>query len=185
MKTKPSTEYILLGSLMDGPKHGYEIRQFMNESLDSTWFVGTSQLYLSLKKLELSGLLRSSLKHQKTRPSKRIFSLTSAGRSAFMDWLNQPVKHVRDFRFEFLAKLFFFKHLSLTGGEKLIKFQVQRFEKLKINLKQKILAEPNPYNRLVFGFKLATAETRKEWLLNRAIPFINDLASIQKAEKND
>ena len=112
MKTKPSTDYILLGSLMDGPKHGYEIRQFMNETLDSTWFVGTSQLYLLLKKLEHAGLLRSSLKHQTTRPSKRIYCLTTEGQAAFTSWLYEPIEHVRDFRFEFLAKLFFFNRLA-------------------------------------------------------------------------
>ena len=182
MKTKPSTEYILLGSLMDGPKHGYEIRQFMDETLEATWFVGTSQLYLLLKKLEQSGLLKSSLRHQKSRPSKRIFSLTPLGQSTFAQWLNQPIKHVRDFRFEFLAKLFFFFHLSLKGGEKLIHSQIQEFERFQKSLREKIETESRHYMRLVVGFKLATAEARKNWLLKQAIPFIN---SIQKTKKSD
>ena len=175
MKTKPATEYVLLGSLMDRPKHGYEIRHFMNETLDSTWFVGTSQLYLLLKKLEHSGLLSSSVKHQTTRPSKRIFSLTAEGQSKFMKWLYQPIEHVRDFRFEFLAKLFFFNQLYLKGGEKLIDSQIKTFENIRQGLKQKMMAENNPYNRLIFGFKLSTAEARKEWLIKEARPFIKGL----------
>jgi DNA-binding PadR family transcriptional regulator len=175
MKTKPSTEYILLGALMDGPKHGYEIRQFMDETLEATWFVGTSQLYLLLKKLEQSDLLKSSLRHQKSRPSKRIFSLTPQGKTAFTRWLNRPIEHVRDFRFEFLAKLFFFSHLSLKGGEKLIHSQIQEFEKFQKSLREKIGTENNRYGRLVVGFKLSTAEARKDWLLKQAKPFINSI----------
>ncbi|MBW2616231.1 MAG: PadR family transcriptional regulator, partial [Deltaproteobacteria bacterium] len=59
MKTKPSTEYALLGALMSGSKHGYEILQFINTALGSTWYVGTSPLYVLLKRLERDGLLHS------------------------------------------------------------------------------------------------------------------------------
>jgi len=172
MKTKPSTEFVLLGSLMDGAKHGYEIRQFMSEALDPTWFVGTSQLYLLLKKLEKSGLLESSLKPQSTRPAKRIYGVTPEGRAAFMHWLDQPIGHMRNFRFEFLAKLFFLHHLSLAGGERLIRSQVKIFEKLQQSLKEKIKAEDDAYNRLVFDFKLSTTKARREWLLKQAKPFV-------------
>jgi DNA-binding PadR family transcriptional regulator len=172
MKTKPSTEYVLLGSLMDGAKHGYEIRQFMSGALDPTWFVGTSQLYLLLKRLEKSGLLNSSLKRQNTRPSKRIYRVTAKGREIFLTWLSQPVVHMRNFRFEFLAKLFFFYHLALDGGDKLIQAQVQNFETLQQNLKEKIKAEDDSYNQLVLDFKLSTTKARRTWLLKQATPFM-------------
>jgi len=175
MKTKPSTEFVLLGALMDGPKHGYEIRQFMDGSLDSTWFVGTSQLYLLLKKLEESGLFQSRRKQQETRPTKRVFFLTDEGRKVFLNWLYKPIDHMRDFRIEFLAKLFFFNHLSLEGGDRLIDLQVQRFEKLQESIKQKMESEENSYTQLVFGFKLATAKSRIQWLLKQAKPFMKKI----------
>ena len=172
MKTKPSIEFVLLGSLMDGSKHGYEIRQFMSDTLDPTWFVGTSQLYLLLKRLEKSGLLESSLKRQRSRPAKRIYRVTPEGRAVFLDWLNQPIEYMRNFRFEFLAKLFFFHHLLLEGGERLIHSQVKNFEILQQRLKKKIKAENDPYTRLVFDFKLSTTKARRDWLLKQAKPFI-------------
>jgi len=33
MKDKPATEYALLGSLMSGPRHGYEILQFLETGI--------------------------------------------------------------------------------------------------------------------------------------------------------
>ena len=125
MPTRPSTEYILLGTLMSGPRHGYEIMRFINTAFESIWHVGTSQLYALLKRLEWEGLVISSLKTQEDRPSKRVFFLSRAGEKSFLVWLNCPTESVRDLRTEFLAKLFFFKHLCLNGGDNLLTMQLK------------------------------------------------------------
>ncbi|NQT55737.1 MAG: PadR family transcriptional regulator [Desulfobacteraceae bacterium] len=175
MKTKPSTEYALLGALMTGPKHGYEIMQFLGTAFGSTWHVGTSQLYALLRRLEGDNLLGSKLKTQDTRPSKRIFSLTAEGEKLFLAWLQAPTEHVRDLRIEFLAKLFFFNRLSLKGGRELIKAQIQVLEQIRERIKQRQKKEKDTFNRLVFGFKIATVEAWLEWLLKQAKPFINEV----------
>jgi len=172
MKIRLATEHALLGSLMFGPKHGYEILQFLDSGLGSTWSVGTSQLYTLLKRLERNGLLQSSLKTQESRPSKRVFSLTPAGKNAFLDWLHSTTENVRDLRIEFLAKLFFFHRLSLDGGDKLINAQVRILEKNKESLQQRDETEEDPYKRLVIDFKMATLETWLDWLIEQAEPFI-------------
>ncbi len=174
MKTKPSTEYALLGALMSGPKHGYEIMQFLSTAFGSTWHVGTSQLYTLLKRLEGDNLLVSSVETQDTRPSKRIFSLNAEGKKLFLDWLHSPTEHVRDLRIEFLAKLFFFHRLSLRGGRELISTQIQGLEQIRERIKQRQKKEKDPFNRLVFGFKIATVEAWLEWLVKQAKPFIEN-----------
>ena len=40
------------------------------------------------------------------RPRKML-RLTPRGREAFAEWVRNPVEHGRDFRLEFLAKLYF------------------------------------------------------------------------------
>ena len=175
VKTKRSTEYAILGALMTGPKHGYEIMHFLGTALGSTWHIGTSQLYALLKKLEQSGLLGSKLKTQDTRPSKRIFSVTPAGKKRFLGWLQIPTEHVRDLRIEFLAKLFFFDRLSLKGGAQLIKAQTQVLEQIRERIKQREEKEKDPFNRLVFGSKIATVEAWLQWLIKQAKPFINEV----------
>lgn len=172
MKTKPFTEYALLGALMSGPKHGYEILQFLGVALGSTWHVGTSQLYVLLKRLEGDGLLTSSVELQDSLPSKRIFSLTPAGRDAFEEWLHSPTEHVRDLRIEFLAKLFFFNRLSLEGGSELIRAQVQALEKVREGMDQRQKREKDPFKKLTIGFRMATIEAWLQWLDNEATPFI-------------
>ncbi|OPX38658.1 MAG: hypothetical protein B1H11_04275 [Desulfobacteraceae bacterium 4484_190.1] len=175
MKTKPSTEYALLGALMAGAKHGYEIMQFIETAMGHTWYVGASQLYVLLKKLEQDGFLRSSMETQGTRPPKRVFSLRQAGKKSFLDWLHSPTQHVRDLRIEFLAKLFFFNRLSLKGGRDLVLAQIQVLEQTKERIEQRQENEKDPFNRLVFGFKIATVEAWLQWLIKQAKPFIKEV----------
>jgi len=172
MKTKPSTEYALLGALMSGPRHGYDIMQFLGNAFEPTWHVSTSQLYVLLKRLERDNLVSSGVEIQNTRPSKRIFSLTPAGRKVFMDWIKSPTEHVRDLRIEFLAKLFFFKILSLEGGNELIRAQVQVLKQMRKKLERNKINERYPFNKLVFGFKLMIAESCLQWIVEEGKLFI-------------
>lgn len=171
MKTRSSTEYALLGALMSGPRHGYEILQFFNASLELIWHVSTSQLYVLLKRIERRGLLTSTVHVQDNRPSKRIFSITPKGTEIFLEWLNSPSEHVRDLRIEFLAKLFFFERLALPGGAKLVTEQTEILKHLKKRVEQRLNTEIEAFNRLALGFKLATIETWLEWLGKQAKAF--------------
>jgi PadR family transcriptional regulator AphA len=172
MKNRLNTEYVLLGALFQGPKHGYEIMHFLDSALESTWQVSSSQLYVVLKRLESQGLLKCSLKAQKTRPAKRIFSLTPVGKKGFLEWLRSPVEHVRDLRIEFIAKLFFFHCLSVKGGEDLIRIQIESLEELKKKLKKGGDKENDPFKNLVFGIKVMTIEAWLQWLRKEAAPFL-------------
>ena len=181
MLTRPSTEYILLGALMSGPRHGYEIMQFLDSAFESTWHVGTSQLYALLKRLEWEGLVVSSLKTQKDRPAKRVFSLSLAGEKSFLVWLNCPTENVRDLRTEFLAKLFFFRHLGLDEGDKLITRQIQALNRNKERLLQRYENEADSYNRLVLEFKMSTVEAWIDWLDTKAKLFITNIRDHPKS----
>jgi PadR family transcriptional regulator AphA len=175
MKSLPPADYALLGALMPGPKHGYEILHFLAHALESTWQVSPSQLYVLLKRLEQQGLLRSNLKAQDTRPSKRVFSLTAAGERAFLAWLHSPVLHVRELRIEFLAKLFFFYHLSLDGAGLLIEAQVSVLKRIGDKIRNKEKTEKDAYKKLVLSFKIATVDSWLQWLLEHAKPVMEKI----------
>lgn len=178
MKTRPSAEYAVLGALASGPKHGYEILQLLEQSLGSTWYVGQSQLYSLLKRLERDGLVLSNVVSQEGRPSKRVFSLTPLGRDTFMRWVVTPTEHVRDLRIEFLAKLFFIHHLSLQGGDSLLEAQIGVLEQAKEKIIQRNLKETDPYEKLVLDFKLTTLEAWLGWLKGEASVFINKICHV-------
>ena len=172
MKSKLPTKYILLGSLYTGPKHGYEIRRFLRNEMDSTWQVSTSQLYALLKKMEKDRLLNSEVELQNALPSKRIFNITDSGRELFMEWMCNPTEHVRDLRVEFMAKIFFYYRYSLNGATELIDKQIIYLNDTRYKITQKRLNESNFYNRLVYSYREQTIELWLQWIKKEAVPFI-------------
>lgn len=175
MKDKPITEFVLLGALMSGPMHGYDILRFLGADLGPAWRVSTSQLYALLKRLESSGVVTSAMESQDTRPSKRVFSLNRSGKEMFLDWLKKPSPYVRDLRTEFLAKLFFFRKLSLEGSLALVKDQIQVLESVRERLITSRREEKDPYKKMVFGFKTTTLSGWLDWLKKEAVPFVKGI----------
>src|SRR3989339_1877877 len=102
MNARESVEQLILGVLMVGPRHGYEIMQFLKQNFGLAWYISTSQLYSVLKRVERKKWVASQVEVQETRPAKRVFVLSPEGRSQFLGWLREPVRRVRDMRIEFI-----------------------------------------------------------------------------------
>src|SRR5215216_1909843 len=110
MVKQPLTiEHALLGFLRQQPMHAYEIHQTLmrNEALGLVWHLKQSLVYVMLERLEAEGFVTASLEPQGSRPPRKILQLTPDGQATFAEWLVTPVAHGRDFRLEFLAKLYF------------------------------------------------------------------------------
>jgi PadR family transcriptional regulator, regulatory protein AphA len=171
MPLKSATEYVVLGALMSGARHGYEIMQFLGSALEATWRVSTSQLYVLLKRLEEEGCLESFSESEGARPPKRVFNLTAQGRKAFLEWLSEPVEHVRNFRMEFLCKMYFFDYLSLPGAPNLVEAQIRVLENLLERLQSRSDHDEGGFMKLVHSFKARNVECLLSWLLQDARPF--------------
>jgi len=55
MSFKLSPEYALLGILMTGPKHGYEVHGEFSSKMSQFWHLNISQVYALLKRMEKNG----------------------------------------------------------------------------------------------------------------------------------
>jgi DNA-binding PadR family transcriptional regulator len=105
MSTLSPTARVILGLLAWGPRTGYEIKQVTDRSTRFFWGASYGQIYPELRRLETAGLVESR-EEPRGRVPRRIYSLTSAGRTALDGWLAGSDDHyeVRD---EGLLKLFF------------------------------------------------------------------------------
>jgi DNA-binding PadR family transcriptional regulator len=104
---------IILGLVGARPMSGYDIKRAFDRSLASYWNAGNSQIYTALKALAARGLVTSDLIAQRSRPDRRVYRLTPAGRAALDRWLGEPVP-ARFTKDEFLARLFFMGEASDT-----------------------------------------------------------------------
>lgn len=79
---------LCLAILHDGETTGYDIRKYSTEG-DCSYFVEASygSIYPALAKMEAEGLVTSRVEAQDGKPSKKVYAITSKGRSTFIDSL--------------------------------------------------------------------------------------------------
>lgn len=83
---------LCLSILFDEDATGYEIRRMSVEG-ECSYFVEASfgSIYPALAKLEAEGLVSSRIEPQDGKPAKKVYSITEAGRRAFLDALAEPL----------------------------------------------------------------------------------------------
>jgi DNA-binding PadR family transcriptional regulator len=117
----------LLALLAKEPAHGYELKaqleQIFGEAYPSP---NIGQIYVTLQRLESDGLVRSQDVVQATRPNKRVYELTDAGREALMSWVDRPSggPRVRD---DFFMKLALSQHTGASDRLGLINRQRRHY----------------------------------------------------------
>jgi PadR family transcriptional regulator AphA len=165
MSFRVSPENSLLGILMTGPKHGYELHGYICSKMNQFWQLNMSQVYALLKRMEANGLVVSDEELQENRPPKKIFSLTQKGKQRFVRWVSSPVEHVRDMRMEFMAKLYFAKELQPEGGVGiLIDKQVRVLEEKLRAMEDSREGITDNFQGVLYSFKTAQTTAVLNWL---------------------
>jgi DNA-binding PadR family transcriptional regulator len=87
-----SLRYALLALLVDGEATGYELAKRFDRSVANFWHALPQQLYAELTRMEEDGLVAGEVVVQKTRPNKRVFSMTDEGRRTLAAWFEEPAR---------------------------------------------------------------------------------------------
>jgi len=154
----------LLGLLMVRAQHGYELHQEFNRELGRVWRISLSQLYAQLGQLEESGFVTAQVEPQSNRPARKVYRLTATGRKAFLDWMHQPTPYLSRIRFEFLARVYFFRVLNLPGLDELVARQ-KAICRERIEALARVASEADDdFARLVVEFRQGQMEAVVRWL---------------------
>lgn len=168
VKLPLAMEHALLGLVRQRPLHAYEIHQTLMqaEALGLVWQLKQGQTYALLSRLEDAGYVASTLEAQDARPPRKVLRATPSGEAAFARWLATPVRHGRDFRLEFLAKLFFAAQEPGPVLPALLAAQRAACQELIDQLRARIaaIAPDRPYDRLVLQFRLGQLDATLLWL---------------------
>ena len=165
-------EYAVLGLLWLSPRHGYELAsEFqVGASLASALAVGLHDLYPALKRLESRALTEGQLKPQESRPPRRVYHLTTAGREEFWRWLNQPVRRNREVRLDFVLKLYFSRQIPEHDSAGLVSAQLaacrEQLERLEAEH-----AVASDFARLMRELRLIATRGTIAWLADHAADF--------------
>jgi PadR family transcriptional regulator, regulatory protein AphA len=168
VKLPLTIEHALLGFLRQQPMHAYEIHQTLlrAEALGLVWHLKQSLVYVMLERLEAEGYVTASLEPQGSRPPRKLLHLTASGHKAFDHWLVAPVAHGRDFRLEFLAKLYFASQNDLATAGTLIRHQQAECRAWLYDLRAQAakLEDTRRYDWLVLQFRIGQIESILAWL---------------------
>lgn len=83
--------YAVLGLLARwGATSGYDLSRWFEQGLGHVWEATHSQIYNELRRLKSNGWATMETQAQETRPDRKVYQITDAGRKALADWLRQP-----------------------------------------------------------------------------------------------
>ncbi|MFG2884747.1 PadR family transcriptional regulator [Streptomyces sp. NPDC048297] len=117
----------LLALLARGPAHGYELKQELEQLLGSAYpQPNVGQIYVTLGRLEKQGLIEGEDIEQSSRPNKKVYHLTDAGRNALHAWFDEPEDEPR-VRDEFFMKLALAPQTGLADQIALINKQRRQY----------------------------------------------------------
>jgi DNA-binding PadR family transcriptional regulator len=117
----------LLALLAKGPAHGYELKLALEQTFGVAYpSPNIGQIYVTLKRLEADGLVRVEDVAQDSRPNKKVYELTPAGRDALAEWVDEPAESPR-VRDDFFIKLALAPRAGLADQMELINRQRRHY----------------------------------------------------------
>jgi len=167
VRRPPGMELALLGFLLQGSQHGYQLHQMISDpaGLGLIWHLKQSQLYALLSKLEGDGYVASALQNQDPHPPRRVFELTELGRRVFFDWLTSPVTAPRLIRQDFFAKLYFAQKEDIDTMQKLIEIQRAICKGWIHEFKTKLAASKQiSFSKAMYQYRLGQVQALQDWL---------------------
>lgn len=125
-------QYVILGLLMEGPKHGYEIKRQIEKLSGLFWKVSYGSLYPALRKLADNGCISTNQGGNRNAPRRKTFRLTEKGEAVLRAWLldTETASRVdRNTTNEFMLKFVFFGYLSGQERDNLIASRLKQLHK--------------------------------------------------------
>lgn len=84
-----SLNYVLLGLLALGDRHGYELKQLYDRQFPQARPLASAQVYSTLTRLTKAGQVEQGSSERAGGPDRIPYSLTAAGREELRHWLEE------------------------------------------------------------------------------------------------
>ncbi|MCW5876774.1 MAG: helix-turn-helix transcriptional regulator [Anaerolineales bacterium] len=163
----PLPDETILGLLAAAPQHGYQLLAHFEAKaeLGRVWTLSRSQLYAVLKRLEATGAARGQDFSSGSSPTRRVYTLTGAGRRQLDAWLGQaPLSaSMRQIRVQFISRLYIARLLDLPLDD-LLERQRAACQAQLAHLQAALAEASSPTEALVLDFVSGQIEAALDWL---------------------
>jgi DNA-binding PadR family transcriptional regulator len=131
-------EMLFLGLLMDGPRHGYEIKRKIEEELFPFVGLQVKSIYYPLKKMEQLKLIRKDVGREGKWPEKFIYSITPKGRKIFDHLITESFLSIERPYFTIDLSLYFLQYVDRNIARRKLKGRVIFLRRIKRNIDELI-----------------------------------------------
>ena len=107
-------DLVLLGLLKESPKHGYEIKQVVDERMQRIARITSGTVYYTLRKLEEKGFVTKTRARSGRRPEKYVYEITSSGEDEFARLHRESFFAPDNFYSAFNAGLYFIRYADFN-----------------------------------------------------------------------
>ncbi len=162
-----SPEFALLGFLISGPSHGYDLHQRFTVELGRAWHLSQSQAYAILNRLEARGDISAQVVEQEKLPARQMLHITEAGRRRFFEWLELGIgRTARSIRLEFLTRLYFTQLHRPENLAQIYSAQLTEIESTIARLESLLehLPPDQIFNRLSLDLRLQQMRLIQNWM---------------------
>ena len=127
-------ELLFLGLLMEGPKHGYEIKRQLEEELFPFLGLKIKSIYYPLRKMEKLGLVAKDLGREGKFPEKFVYSITSKGKKIFDHLLTENFLSIERPYFNVDLSLYFLPYVDQKIAKRRLRARVIFLKRIKRDL---------------------------------------------------
>ena len=177
--------HFILGLLTQQPMSGYDIKRFL-KSL--SWLIDVpslGSLYPSLHALLKDGLVTVEVVAGQDRPSRKIYSITEAGKEALQTWLKQPSESNASLK-KFVMRLALAGQLSQVSLLAHLEQRRARVAAHKMTLEQANEAKGADLGeRLMLDYGLSLAAAELTWLDSTLARLSQPSLSAETAENEE
>jgi DNA-binding PadR family transcriptional regulator len=125
---------MIMGLLMKGPTHGYDLKQTLERDLSPFFAVSATPLYYTLKKLEQEGVVTKLSTVSGKRPQKYVYSLTAQGEEEIKELLLQNITYLHRPSLNLDISLYFLNFLDPQDVVMTLKRRLKELRKLRFVL---------------------------------------------------
>ena len=111
---------LVLSQLMNGPKHGYEIKKNINSLVSSTFTINNNVLYPMVQKFVNDKLATKKLEYQTDKPNKFVYYITEKGKQHFIELIRHLPDNMSHNLEEFLVRVSFFEYIDNADKQKIL-----------------------------------------------------------------
>jgi len=128
-------EFLFLGLLAEGPKHGYEIKRQLEEDLTPNVGLHIKSIYYPLQKMESSGLIEKEIGRKEGRfPEKYVYRITPKGKKKFDELIEHSFLSVERPFFQIDLAFYFLPLVDKNMAKRRLKVRFTLLKKVKKQL---------------------------------------------------